>query len=166
MSTIDQIDKIKPLSEEWKAKGAGDVCFNGYKLQVAERNVNPEGLLDFAFLFDQEIDPSIEDYCMEVSEIVTSFKSVNPDALISYHWHMNHENRTSVRFQIGSNQFLYMSAFPDSDMRASVCKARRSLRAKTEGLVICKTPDDAATAIINEVKRVCKLTSSKELSTR
>ena len=129
-----------------------------------DRYVNPEGLLDFAFLFDQEIEPTIEDYCMEVSDLVTAFKSTNSAAKISYHWHMNYENRTAVRLQVGSNQYLYILVFPDCDKhknwRASVFKARKSIHPKSGGCVICKTPNDAATAIINEAKRVCSISTS------
>lgn len=126
------------------------------------RYLNPEGLLDYGFLFDQEIEPLIEDFYMEVSDAITSFKSENPDAVISYHWHSNYENRTTVRLQIGCNQYLYMSVcIPDNEyrnnLRATVYMASRSIRVKTKGHVKCQTPLDAAEVIINEVKRICKL---------
>ena len=112
-------------------------------------------------LLDMQIDPTAVEFGQAVDGMITAFCQKTPAAKIAYHSHMHMGKGVAICFLLGASQYLWMSVFPDIEEhkghRATVCMARRSIQAKVDGCILCATYNDAATAIISEIKRVCKI---------
>jgi hypothetical protein len=113
------------------------------------------------FFLDAALEPTIDRFGQGVAAELLEFRAANSSAQIGYHSHMHMAKGVAICYQIGKANFLWLSVFPDTEEfknhRATVCMARRSLQAKVDGCAICKTPSEAAQAIIGEVHRVCKI---------
>lgn len=114
-------------------------------------------------LQDISIDPTIDAFGQAVADKLNAFCAKTPLGKIAYHSHMHMEKGVAICYKIGGAHYLWMSVFPENeshkDWRATVNLARQSLRAKGEGCSICKTTDEAALAIIGEIKRICKISA-------